>query len=693
MNFHRKPVAAGLAACLSSLFADDLLAQAAPAQQSLAPVFVTARPLGADLFELVDPVNVLEGQALFRKTQPTLGETLSGEVGVTSTYFGPNASRPIIRGLGGFDIRLLNNGIGLLDASASSPDHAVAVAPIAIDRVEVIRGPAAVMYGGSAVGGVVNTIDGRIPQAALGRPVQGAGQYRFDSSNNGQSGEGRIDVGNDRLVLHGDAFVTNNQNLKIPGSAWTGAVQALRNDPGPTGTLPNSQGKTYGGGVGASVLFGDKGYAGISYSQFNSDYGTVAEPDVTIDMRQWAWNFAGELRNTVPFIEALRVKYGYNNYQHTEFEGPDAGTQFASNGWNLRVEAQHQPIGAVRGAVGFESANVKFSALGDEAFVPSTKTTTNAGFIYEELPWNAWTFSAGGRIASTKVDADPFDAAGLPGDSRSFTPLSGALGAFYAFNREWGVGVNYAYTERAPTFQELYADGPHIATNAFEVGNRNFNMVKSNAVDVTLKWQKQRYLSTLGVFYNRFNNYVGLFPTGILRDPETRGVVDPATATPDELDAALEQYDYAQVSARFYGIEGQVTMPVYERAGRVVTLQLQADYVNARDTTNSQPLPFMPPFRFGTTLGYQQDRFTASLGGLFAAAQTRVPQNQTETPGWANVFASAAYRLPVTAGFQLEAFLQANNLLDQTIRYSTSFLKDIAPLGQRAVVVGVRGTF
>jgi iron complex outermembrane receptor protein len=689
----RKPVAAGLAAWLSTFAVDEVRAQSTPASQPLTPVFVTARPLGADLFELVDPVNVLEGQALLRKVQPTLGETLSGEVGVTSTYFGPNASRPIIRGLGGFDIRLLNNGIGVLDASASSPDHAVAVAPIAVDRVEVIRGPAAVMYGGAAVGGVVNTIDGRIPREALARPVQGAGQYRFDSSTNGQSGEARIDVGNDRVVLHADGFATNTQNLKIPGSAWTSQVQALRGEPGPTGRLPNSQGKTDGGAAGVSVMFGDKGYAGISYSQFNSDYGTVAEPDVTINLRQWAWNFAGELRNTVPFIEALRVKYGYNDYQHTEFEGGNAGTQFTSSGYNLRVEAQHQPIGAVRGAIGFESANVRFTALGDEAFVPSTRTTTNAGFIYEELPWNAWTFSAGGRVASTKVDASAFEAAGLPGDSRSFTPLSGALGAFYAFNREWGVGVNYAYTERAPSFQELYADGPHLATNAFEVGNRNIGLVKSNAVDVTLKWQKQRYVSTLGAFYNRFSNYVALFPTGILRDPETRGVVDPATATPEELEEALQQYDYQQVQARFYGVEGSVTLPLYERAGSVVTLQLQADYVNARDTTNGQPLPFIPPFRFGTTLAYAQERFSASVGGLFAASQSRVPEYQTETAGWANVFASASYRLPQVAGVALEAFLQANNLLDQTIRYSTSFLKDIAPLGQRAVVVGLRGTF
>ena len=693
MPFRRTPIAAGVVAVLSSVLAEEVRAQTAVVSQPLAPVVVTARPLGSELFDLVDPVNVLEGPALRSRIQPTLGETLSSEVGVSSSYFGPNASRPIIRGLGGFDIRLLNNGIGLLDASASSPDHAVAVAPIAVDRIEVIRGPAAVMYGGGAVGGVVNTIDGRIPQQAPLQPVSGAANYRFDAANNGQSGEARLNAGNDRIAVHVDGFTTNNQNLKIPGSAWRPSVQAARGEPGPYGVLPNSAGSSDGGAAGASLLFGDKGYAGVSYSRFNTNYGTVAEPDVTIDLRRWAWNFAGELRNTVPFFEAVKVKYGYNNYRHTEFEGAEAGTLFASNGYNLRVEGQHAPIGKVSGAIGFESANVRFSASGAEAFVPSTRTRTNAGFIYEELPWGAWKFSAGGRIEYTEVDAAAFDAAALPEDSRSFTPASGALGAFYAFSREWGIGVNYAYTQRAPSFQELYADGPHVATNAFEVGDRNFSTVSSNAVDVTLKWQQRAFVSTLGAFYNRFSNYIGLSPTGVLRDPATRGVVDPATATPEELDEAIEQFDYRQVKARFYGIEGQVTLPVYERNGELWTLQLQADYVNARDTTNSQPLPFIPPVRVGGSLGYQRDRVAASVGGLFAAAQTRVPDNLTETPGWANVFATASYRLQRIANVELELFVRANNLLDQDIRYSTSFLKDLAPIGRRAALAGVRGTF
>jgi iron complex outermembrane receptor protein len=706
MTFQRTPLAAAVALVVGALahnaFAQDKPAApakpaAATVPQALPPTVVTATPLGSELFSSVDPVNVLEGQGLRLRRQPTIGETLANEVGVSSTYFGPNASRPIIRGLGGFDIRLLDNGLGIIDASASSPDHAVAISPFASQRVEVVRGPATVMYGGNAVGGVVNTIDGRIAQEGLLKPIDGAVEYRYGGANSLSAGGMRLNAGNQAFVLHADAYGTDNKNLRIPGSAWTGTVQNQRGASGPSGTLPNSQGDSESYGLGGSVMLGDKGYAGVSYSKFKTHYGTVAEPDVTIDLERDTWNFAGELRDTVPGLRALRVKYGYSDYQHTEFEGAEAGTTFKSSGYNLRVEGLHAPVGPFTGAVGLEVVNFRFSALGEEAFLPSTKTDSVAGFVYEELPYGPWKFSFGGRVASVDVDAAAFDAAGLPADSRSFTPWSGAVGAFYSFTREWGVGANFSYTQRAPTFQELYADGPHVATNAFEVGDRTLNTVKSTAVDLTLKRQGPDLTGSLGVFYNSFSNFVALFPTGIFRNPEDRSVTPDATPIVDPVTGEeivpLEQFDYRQVKARFYGIEADVRFPVWRRAANVVTLGLQADYVNATDRSNGQPLPFIPPFRVGATVGYQRERFSAAIGGLFAAAQDRVPQFQTTTPGYANVFANAAYAFKVGTLVTAEAFVQATNLLDQTIRYSTSNLKDIAPLGRAAVLAGVRGTF
>jgi iron complex outermembrane receptor protein len=692
MHFGRTRCAFAVAA----LFAAGAQAQRSD-DQELAPVFVTATPLGSSLFELVDPVNVLQGQGLRLRRQPTLGQTVGEEVGVSATYFGPNASRPVIRGLGGFDIRLLNNGIGILDASASSPDHAVAVSPFAVDRVEVVRGPATVMYGGTAIGGVVNTIDSRIAETGVAKPVSGAASYQFDSQNNLNAGGARIDAGNERFVLHGDAYKTDNHDLRIPGSAWSPQAQAARGEPGPYGTLTNSAGDSESYGIGASGILGDKGYLGLSYGEFKTNYGTVAEPDVTIRLKQNTWNVAGELRDTIPGLRALRMKYAYTDYTHTEFEGQEPGTVFDSKGYNLRVEGLHGMLGPFQGAIGVELVDVDFSAQGAEAFVPSTTTQSVAGFVYEELRHEAWKFSFGARVADTKVDAQEFVEAGLPADSRSFTPWGGAVGAFYAFNKEWGLGANVQYTQRAPSFQELYADGPHVATDQFEVGNRSLNKVESTSIDLTLKQQSERFTSTIGAFYTDFSNFIGLFPTGIFRNPEDRSVTPDATpivdpATGEEI-VPMEQFNYAQVKARFYGFEAQTVFPVWKSGGSVVSVKLQADYVNATDRTNDQPLPFIPPFRAGGSVTYQRDAASASLGGLFAAAQNRVPQFQTTTPGYANVFANASYRWKFAAGVSLEAFVQGTNLLDQTIRYSTSSLKDIAPLGRRAVMVGVRGTF
>jgi iron complex outermembrane recepter protein len=250
------------------------------------------------------------------------------------------------------------------------------------------------------------------------------------------------------------------------------------------------------------------------------------------------------------------------------------------------------------------------------------------------------------------------------------------------------LGANLQYTQRAPTFQELYADGPHLATNAFEVGSSALNKVESTSIDLTLKQQSDLYTSSVGAFYTSFSNFVGLFPTGIFRNPEDRSIAPDASPIVDPITGEevvpLEQFNYNQVKARF---------PIWRSGGNLVTMNLQADYVNATDRSNGQPLPFIPPFRFGTTVAYQRAAFSASLGGLFAAAQNRVPQFQTSTTGYANVFANASYKFDLGRAVGLEAFLQGANLLDQTIRYSTSNLKDIAPLGRRAVMVGMRGTF
>ena len=324
---------------------------AAPAQ--LPPVVVTGNPLGSELFELVTPVSVLTGQELILQRRSTLGETLNGLPGVSSTYFGPNASRPVIRGLDSDRIRILQNGTGVLDASSLSFDHAVAVDPMAIERAEVVRGPAALLYGGSAVGGVVNVIDNRIPQSPV-RGVTGRAESRFGGDEREQANSVLFEAGNGRFALHLDGYTRGTDDLKIKGPNVSPRLQAI--DPARTvtqGTLPNSASNAKGGSAGASLTW-DKGYAGLSYSGMDTRYGTVAEPNVVIDMKSNRWDAAGEIRDINSFINGAKFKLGSSDYEHREIDLGVVGTTFRSKGYDSRVELTHAALGPLKGAVGLQ---------------------------------------------------------------------------------------------------------------------------------------------------------------------------------------------------------------------------------------------------------------------------------------------------------------------------------------------------
>lgn len=700
MSFRRTPGAAAVAAALAALAPS---AHAQTAATPLSTVVITATPLRSELFDLVTPVNVLQGQGLRLKAQPTLGETLGNELGVSSTYYGPNASRPIIRGLDGDRIRLLQNGTGVIDASAASFDHAVTLEPLLLDRVEVVRGPAALLYGGNAVGGVVNAIDGRIPQQGLARPFEGAVDLRYDSVNDENAGAFRFETGTDRFVLHFDAFKRGTQDLRIPGDQRSRQLQAA--DPLPPGEqevrnrLPNSDQSSDGAAIGGSLLFGNRGYLGASYAGYNSEYGTVAEEEVRIDLRQRRWDVAGELRDLSPFAQALRFKLGHSDYRHSELESGEVGTVFESKGYDSRIELEHGRVGPFKGAFGVQLIDFDFSALGDEAYVPSTSTRGIAGFVYEEMQVDRWKLSFGGRYDDVRVEAQEFEAAGLPGDRRTFNPLSGSVGVLYALTKEYGIAFNYAYTERAPTFQELYADGPHIATNAFEIGDRALGKEKSNAFDLALRRQGSGWTGSVGVFYNRFDDFVTLLPsldpaTGerLFRDAEDRtlpAVADPAGAGYAE---PLQQFVYQPVPAEFRGVEAEAKFGLWEQGGRRVDAELRADYTRAKNRDTDQSLPRIPPLRFGGALVYTQERIGARLDVLRAQKQDKVPEGEFETDGYTMVTLSGTYRIRWN-GIEWEAFLRGTNLLDEDARLATSFLRDIAPLGRRAVTAGLRAAF
>jgi iron complex outermembrane receptor protein len=663
-------------------------AQAAPAPTDnphdpakLPTVVVTGNPLGSDLFDLVSPVTTLSGERLKQRLQPTLGETLGNEVGINSTYYGPNASRPVIRGLDGEHIRILQNGVGTIDASGTSVDHAVSLDPLLIQRVEVVRGPATLLYGGSAVGGVVNVIDGRIPQDVPQGTATGAVEARYGSVNREKSGAAYLDAGGGTdgkgFVLHVDGFKRDTSDLKIPGFARSARLREIDPLPAgeeePSGRLPNSAAESQGGGAGGSYVW-DKGYFGAAYSVFDSDYGTVAEQDVTIKLRQKRFDLGGEIRDVSDAIKSVKVKFGQSDYHHTEFTGPDPGTVFKNKGYEGRIDIAHNKLGPFEGAVGFQTQKFDFSALGEEAFLPETHTTGYAGFVYEELPLGNLKLQFGLRADKQKVEADEDEKFG-PADSKNFTPKSASFGVVYSLDKEYALVLSTSYTERAPNYQELYASGPHLATNAFEVGDRDLGIEKSTGVDIALRKRGGPFSGSVGAFYNRFKNYITLTPTG---------VIDPTFD--------VEKFNYVAVPADFYGLEVEGTYHFIDKPGERLALELKSDYTRAKDRDTGEPLPRISPLRFGAAVNYELGVFGSRFEVQRVQKRDRVADNELPTDGYTLVNASFDYHLKLS-GLEWSAFIKGTNLLNREARNHVSFLKDIAPLGGRGVVVGVNGRF
>lgn len=640
-------------------------------------VVVTGAPVPRSISDLAAPAAVLQGEDLTLNQAPQLGEVLATQPGVTQTYFGPGASRPIIRGLGGDNIRVLENGLGLFDASSVSPDHAVALEPLLTKQIEIVRGPAALLYGPTAIGGVVNAITNRIPDEMIDTPVRGKFEARGATVNTDGAGVAMIEGGHGGFAYHLDGFGRQAQDLSIPGFARSAQLRAT--DPLPPGEeeargiLPNSAIETHGGSAGASYVW-DNGYFGLAPSVYQTTYGTVAEPDVTIDMRQRRLDFAGALYDLLPHLSTLKAKLGLVDYEHTEFEGEEPGTVFKNRGYDLRLDGLHDAIGGFEGALGFESYLSDFEALGDEAFMPPTTTATQSLFLFEEKKLEPVRLQMAGRLDYAAVDADASDIFG-PADSRDFVTGGASLGAIYTITEPYDVALSVAYTQRAPNAQELYADGPHLATGQFEVGNRELSIQESLGIDLTLRRTLGRVTGSIGGFYNHFINYIGLIPTG-----QTDPTFD------------LPIFVFQSLPATFAGMEAEMTIALLEQKPYTLDLNLKSDYVYTRDRDTGVPLPFVPPFRFGSGLSFSWDQFGADLSMLWARKQDDVPVGELPTDGYTMVNASTTYRL-TTGMATVDLFLRGMNLLNQNARDTTSVLKDVAPLPGIGGLAGFRVAF
>lgn len=623
-------------------------------------IVVNASPLRKTAEELSQPVEVLSGEGLDRAKAATLGETLDDVPGVQTTHFGAGVGRPIVRGLDGPRIGVLSGGLSNQDVSTISQDHATAVEPFLADQIEVLKGPATLLYGSGAIGGVVNVVDGRIAERALDETVKGRAELRYGSVNKGRTAMARVDAmgANGALVLHAD-----------------GAYRDLDSYDTPNGEQANSFVESRSGALAASYV-ADDGFIGASVSRFDHRYGNpgepgdpaAGEPGVSLDMLQDRFEVKAGLDRDMGIFDGLRFGFAHTTYQHTEFEGAEIGTQFDSDANEGRLELTHKAFGAWTGAIGLQIGERTFEAIGDEAFVPRTKTRSQGLFVVEQAQWDAFQLDLGARIDRVRTDA-----VGNP--RRNFTPLSLSIGALWNINDQWRISANLDRAERAPAEEELYADGPHAATGSYEVGNPDFGKERANQAEIGLHFHNDRFDAKASVYTTRFDGFIYLQDTGTFTPPE-----------PGEDPLPIRVWN--QADADFTGVEAEFIAHLIDNDAGKFDIRAFGDHVRG-ELTGGESLPRIAPSRFGLGASWETDAWRASLGATRVLRQDDVAQDETPTAGYTLVDAHFAYHWDTDA-YGWEVFVDGRNLTDREARVHTSYLKDSVVLPGRDFNLGLR---
>jgi iron complex outermembrane recepter protein len=672
--------------------------------QRIDGVVVVGNPLEAG--EVVAPVSILSGTELVIKRASTLGETLNGLPGVSSTWFGPNASRPVIRGLDGDRVRILNNLGSTLDASSLSPDHNPSIDPLAVERIEVLRGPAALLYGGAAIGGVVNIVDNRIPNRAVDG-VSGRVETRYGGAERERGTSAVLEAGRGALAIHADGFNRETGDYRVPSSTGVGVENG--------GRVVNSGAKSRGGALGASWQLSN-GYVGAAHSEYRSIYGTVAEPTVTINMRQKRDVIEANLSDLSGPISGVFAKASRSDYQHTEFDNGEAQTVFKNKGSDFRGELKHAAIGTaqmpIKGLVGVQVEQFDFSALGAEAFVPQTRTKSAAAFVFEELDLTAWKFTIGGRIETNRIASEGAAESGAArfgaSRERKFTLGSTAFGTTYKVSASTSLASNLSYSERAPTYYELFADGPHGATGAYEQGNPAFKRERATAIELSLRFKEDRLSASAGIFSQQFRNYISLRRTGINRDTEGNGaaggaatgtgVTDCGDGTSQESGCTAEVlpgYQYEAISARLIGFEAEAKWRLIAQP-YTLDIESKVDYVRADNRTNGDPLPRIVPLRLSGSVAWGSGDWGARLDVQHTSKQKRFSSDDAVggTDSFTLVNAAVTYKFETKAVGGL-VFLSATNIGNQRAFNASSIdsIRALAPLPGRGLKAGVQLSF
>lgn len=680
-------------------------------EDTSAQIVVTAQFV--ERLDILAGTSVLSGAELDQNIRAQIGDSLTELPGVSATSFSPGASRPVLRGFQGERIRVLTDGIGAIDASNTSADHAVTIDPLTSYRIEVLRGPAALLFGSQAIGGAVNVFDRRIPREVPDEPVHVDLLAGYGSAADERSIAGSIDIpATDNFVVHADASYRNTDDLDVGGFVLSPELRAEQLDiaaeeaeeghldeadealelAGLRGTVPNTATETWTAGLGFAVI-GSWGNIGASVNWFDSNYGIPSRPGaehhheegeegeeeedheeeehgegpVTIGLEQLRADLRSEIFTGGGFLESIRLRLGYSDYTHTEFEGDEVGTVFLVEGLEGRLELVQADQDGWRGVIGGQVYIRDFNAIGAEAFVPRNQTEQVGLFTLQEFDLGGLGLELAARYENTSVSADGI------GISRNFDAFSGAVGLGYEIAEETRIGVNLSRTERAPAAEELFSNGPHIATQAFEIGNPNFDTEKSVGLEGYIRSDLGRATFALTGYVNWFDDFIFDAATG---------------AEEDELPV----FQYFQRDATYWGFEAEASVLLAESGPFRFNADIVADYVRATIDNGGGPIPRIPPFRLLGGVEAQSDNFDVRVEAEFVAEQNRVAAFENPTDDFVLVNTSVAWR-PWGRSNGTSIFASVNNIFDVIGRRHASFTKDFVPLSGLDARIGLRARF
>jgi iron complex outermembrane receptor protein len=647
-------------ACMGVAWAED-----APAKHN--DIIVTATPFGHSADDTPTISTKVDADQILAAGGSSIADSLKDVPGVSASGFAAGASRPIIRGMDASRVRLLEDGTSASDVSDIGPDHGIPIDPLAARSIEVVRGAATLRYGSQAIGGVVNTLNNRVPTSLPGAPIGGEVNASYGSVNNAAETSALLDgkVGN--LALHADGFYRHTDDYDTP-----------------LGTQANSWFHGRGGSVGGSYFMGDS-HVGLAVTRYDAQYG-IPSDTTYIDMRQTKVMSRNSIDLGTGLLKTLNVDGSYADYTHDE-KNPDGSinTTFKNKEANVRAEVLFNRIGAIRNtAVGVEYQHRDFSAIGEDSSYLNPATSRNiAGYVFSEVEvTRALHLEGSGRVENVTITGTPLSDQFT---RRSYTPVSGALGMLYTAAPGVKIGFNASTTGRAPALTEMFARGGHDGPQTYETGDPNLRIERANSLELSLRVRRGPFRFDGSLYNTWYKNYIYGALTGRTCDDDG----DCATGDAGE----LREVFYEQLGARFRGLEAQATYDVIHNAKGTLIAKVLGDYTRATLDNGAGNVPRIPPYRVGGALNWQSALIDAGVTFSHYGRQTSYGAYDTATDGYNSLGAQITLR-PFRAYPGVELAVIGQNLTNDVQRLATSFNKDLVVMpGSGVRVVLKAATF